>query len=131
VPDFAHQVVIAERGGSTEINVGNLASKRDYTDVRDIVRAYRLLVESENTADEIFNICSGSSISCQTILDTLFELSDAKLTVVQDPSKIRPSDIIEIVGDHSKLTKKTGWVPTYSLQDTLADALNDWRSREA
>lgn len=129
VPDFTKQVVAAERGKSSEILVGNLDAKRDYTDVRDIVRAYRLLIEAEGTDNQIFNICSGISIGCELLLNTLLGLSEAKITVKQDASRMRPADIVEIIGDHSKITSITGWEPTYSLEQSLQDALQDWRGR--
>lgn len=129
VPDFAKQIVSGERGEISEIMVGNLSAKRDYTDVRDISRAYRLLVESDNTNGKTFNICSGNSVSGQEILDSLLAKSNAKLNVVQDPARMRPSDIQEIIGDHSSITAETGWQPQIPLDQTLSDALEDWRSK--
>ena len=129
VPDFVQQIVVAERGGKKEILVGNLDAKRDYTDVRDIVRAYRLLAEAKDVANETYNVCSGNSVSCQELLDTLLSMSKVQLTVKQDQEKMRPADIVEIVGSHSKITSKTGWKPTFTLEHSLQDALKDWRSR--
>lgn len=126
VPDFAQQIVAGEKGEQTEMKVGNLEAKRDYTDVRDIARAYRLLVE-QGVSGEVYNICSGNSVSGQEILDRLLARSVAKLAIKQDPDRMRPSDIAEIVGDHSKITKDTGWQPEISLDQTLEDALEDWR----
>lgn len=129
VPDFAKQVVEAEKGEIKEIMVGNLDAKRDYTDVRDIVRAYRLLIESEKTVNNTYNICSGNSVSGKEILDGLLEQSKVNVSVVQDPARMRPSDTLEIIGVHSKITNDTGWEPKISLDQTLKDALQDWRSR--
>jgi len=129
VPDFAKQVVESEKSEINEIMVGNLDAKRDYTDVRDIVRAYRLLIESEKTVNNTYNICSGNSVSGKEILDGLLEQSRARVSVVQDPARMRPSDTPEIIGDHSKITKDTGWEPKIGLDQTLKDALEDWRNR--
>jgi GDP-4-dehydro-6-deoxy-D-mannose reductase len=129
VSDFVKQIVEAENGEIKEIMVGNLDAKRDYTDVRDIVRAYRLLVESGKTVNNTYNICSGNSVSGKEILDGLLMQSEANVTIGQDPARMRPSDTPEIIGDHSKITTDTGWEPTISLDQTLLDALDDWRSR--
>lgn len=130
VPDFAQQIVAAERGEVTEMMVGNLDARRDYTDVRDIVRAYRLLVESDKK-DQVYNICSGNSVSGKEILELLLAKSMARLAITQDPARMRPSDNPEIVGDHTKLTRDTGWEPIIPIEKTIEDALEDWRSRES
>ena len=111
-----------------KISVGNLDAKRDYTDVRDIVRAYRLLIE-HGISGETYNICSGNSYSGKEILEGLLAKSIAKVAITQDPSRMRPSDIQEIVGNHDKITNDTGWHPSISLDQTLSDALEDWRQR--
>ena len=128
VPDLAKQIIEAENNKITEIKVGNLDAKRDFTDVRDIVRAYRLLIESNKTS-EVYNICTGNSVSGKEILSKLLLKSTIKIDIVEDPERMRPSDIPEIIGDHSKLTLDTGWTPKYDLDQTLVDALNDWRTR--
>jgi len=129
VPDFAKQIVAVERGEATSMAVGNLEAKRDYTDVRDIVKAYRLLVESNNTTGKIYNISSGNSVSGNDILQTLLSLTDAKVEITQNPDLMRPSDIPEIIGNHQRITDDTNWQPTIPLKQTLQDALNDYRSR--
>ena len=128
VPDLTKQIIDGERGRTTEISVGNLDAKRDYTDVRDIARAYRLLIEHD-AKGQTYNICSGNSVSGNEILEMLLAKSAVELTVKLDQSRMRPSDIPEIVGDHSKLTKDTGWEPEYNINQTIEDALADWRSR--
>lgn len=128
VPDLTKQIVDGEEGKTTKISVGNLDAKRDYTDVRDIVRAYRLLIEHD-AKGQIYNICSGNSVSGNEILKMLLAKSAVELTVKLDQARMRPSDIPEIVGDHSKLTKDTGWKPEYNINQTIEDALADWRSR--
>ena len=111
-----------------EISVGNLDAKRDYTDVRDVVRAYRLLIERGKNG-EVYNICSETAYSGQQILDTLISKSLVRIKIVQDPTRMRPSDTPDIYGDHSKITKDTGWQPKINFKDTLNDALEDWRKR--
>lgn len=128
VPDLAKQVVAAEQGEVSQIQVGNLEAKRDYTDVRDIARAYRLLIE-QGESGETYNVCSGVSHSGQDILDTLLSLSGTSPEITQEPSRMRPSDTPNIYGDSSKLRDATGWSPSFDLRQTLVDALEDWRSR--
>lgn len=129
VPDLAQQVVAVTNGKKTGVLVGNLDSKRDYTDVRDIVRAYRLLLE-KGQAGETYNICSGVPTSGHQILDGLTEAAGIKPTIAQDPDKMRPSDIAVLSGSHDKLTKDTGWQPEIPLETTLADVIADWRTRD-
>lgn len=128
VPDLAQQIVDVTRGEKEEILVGNLEAERDYTDVRDIVRAYRLLIE-KGRSGEIYNICSGIAVSGHEILDALAKVADCKPTIKQDPSKMRPSDTPVLYGSHDKLTADTGWQPEIQLETTLSDVIADWRSR--
>jgi GDP-4-dehydro-6-deoxy-D-mannose reductase len=128
VPDLTKQVVDAERGLAEKIMVGNLEAKRDYTDVRDIARAYRLLLE-KGKSGEAYNICSGVSHSGQEMLDLILAKAGSKVIVEQDPARMRPSDTPDIYGSHEKLTIDTGWQPEIPLETTLADVLADWRSR--
>lgn len=128
VPDLAQQIIEGEKGKTKEICVGNLDARRDFTDVRDIVNAYRLLIESD-VESGIFNVCSGNSISGKELLDMMLARSLARLAIVSDPSKMRPADIQEITGDHTKITSATGWLPQHSLEQTIDDVLADWRSR--
>lgn len=128
VPDLAKQIVQAEKGAIREISVGNLDAKRDYTDVRDIVRAYRLLIE-KGVNGETYNICSGKSVSGHKILEGLLKHSDTKPKVIPDSAKMRPSDTKDIYGDISKISKDTGWKPRIDIEKTLGDCMDDWRSR--
>ncbi len=128
VPDFAEQIIKVEKGEAQEVMVGNLDAKRDYTDVRDIVRAYRLLLDKGNSG-EVYNICSGTARSGHEILDGLLKASDGHAEVKQDPAKMRPSDTPEIYGSHDKLAADTGWQPEIKLETTLADVIADWRKR--
>ncbi|HWB39278.1 MAG TPA: GDP-mannose 4,6-dehydratase [Candidatus Saccharimonadales bacterium] len=128
VPDIADQIVKVEKGEASEILVGNLDAKRDYTDVRDIVRAYRLLIESGKSG-EIYNLCTGKARSGHEILEGLLNAAHDEIAVKQDPARMRPSDTPEIYGSHDKLTADTGWQPEIDLQTTLADVITDWRNR--
>ena len=128
-PAFARQIASIEEGqAEAVIYVGNLESKRDFTDVRDIVRAYQLIVE-KGQPGEAYNIASGVSRSIRHLLDTLLGLTDTKIEVRVDPARLRPVDVPEIRGDSSKLRRHTGWQPALSFEQTLHDVLADWRQR--
>lgn len=125
--DFASQIAAVEAGQQEPVMwVGNLAAERDFTDVRDVVRAYHLLLE-RGTAGEAYNVCSGTSRSIRALLDTLLSFSSAEIEVRQDPARMRPSDVPRHVGNASKLRAATGWQPTIPFERTLLDILNDWR----
>lgn len=128
VANLAYQVVRAEAsaGQIKEIKVGDLSSKRDFTDVRDVVKAYAKLV-AKGQLGEVYNVCSGRSVSGQEILEKLISQAGVKIVVKFDKSKARPSDNAELRGDHSKLTSATNWMPTIALDKTLEDTLNYWR----
>jgi GDP-4-dehydro-6-deoxy-D-mannose reductase len=128
VPDLAQQIVEVEKGSKKNISVGNLESERDYTDVRDIVRAYRLLIE-KGSSGEVYNICSGKASSGKQILSGLLNHATIKPEITRDSSKMRPSDIPLSYGSHDTLTKDTGWQPEISLDKTLSDVMADWRDR--
>lgn len=128
VPDVAQQIIAVEKGESDSIMVGNLDAKRDYTDVRDIVRAYRLLFE-KGVAGRTYNICSGTSVSGHNIVTGLIKASGSNPEIKQDPERMRPSDAPDIFGNHDLLTADTGWTPTIDLDTTLADVIADWRNR--
>lgn len=128
VPDLTKQIVAFERGEAKEVLVGNLDAKRDYTDVRDIATAYRLLIEKGRTS-ETYNICSGRSLSGHKILSLIQEASGSSAPVAQDPNKMRPSDTPDIYGSHDKLTQDTGWEPRINIGQTVADVVADWHSR--
>jgi GDP-4-dehydro-6-deoxy-D-mannose reductase len=128
VPDLAQQIIEAEKGAAQSIKVGNLEAKRDYTDVRDIARAYRLLLE-KGTPGEVYNVCSGTALSGQQILEGLAQAANLMPAVEQDPAKMRPGDTPELRGSHDKLTHDTGWQPEIALESTLADVIADWRTK--
>jgi len=131
VPAFCKQIAAIEAGRSENngvIKVGNLDAKRDFTDVRDIVKAYHLLIE-KGTPGEIYNVGSGTSMAIKDILDELITLSKAEITIQQDPSRMRPSDTPVIEADISKLTSCTSWHPAIPLSATLSDILTEWRMK--
>ena len=126
--DFAKQVAMIEKGlQEPVIRVGNLEAKRDFTDVRDMVRAYVMLLEN-GVAGEAYNIGSGVSHKIQEILDILVGLSNTSILVEVDPTKLRPSDVPEIVSDNTKVSAVIDWKPMISLEQTLKDTLDYWRS---
>lgn len=130
VSDFAKQIVDIEKGKQEPVvKVGNLEAKRDFTDVRDMVKAYTLLME-KGEAGEVYNIGSGVSHKIQDILDMLIGLSTVQISVQTDPTKLRPSDVPEIVSDNTKMAEITGWEPEISLETTLKDTLDYWRNIE-
>lgn len=129
VPDFASQVAKISSGALEPIvRVGNLQAERDFTDVRDIVRAYRMLSES-GSPGESYLVCSGASVSIQQILDTLIKISGIKVEVVKDPDRYLPLEIPVIYGNNAKIARQTGWQPTISLGQSLSDAYSEWRAR--
>jgi GDP-4-dehydro-6-deoxy-D-mannose reductase len=128
VPDVAQQIVAVEKGVAETVLVGNLDAQRDYTDVRDIVRAYRLLLE-KGVAGETYNICSGKPVNGHDIVQGLLAAADSDAQIVEDPEKLRPSDNPVIYGDNSKIVTATGWQPEFTLDQTLHDVITDWRSR--
>jgi GDP-4-dehydro-6-deoxy-D-mannose reductase len=128
VPDLTQQVVAVAKGESSELLVGNLEAKRDYTDVRDIARAYRLLLE-RGRPHETYNVCSGVAYSGEELLEAILKVAACKPEIKQDPAKMRPSDTPELYGSHGKLSKDTGWQPQISLEETLKDVVADWQSR--
>lgn len=128
IPDFASGIVAVERGEQTCLRVGNLTAKRDFTHVRDVVRAYRLIAE-KGQAGEVYNVGSGTTYSAQEILDKLCALSDFKIPVEQDPSKMRPSDTPVICCDHSKLSEHTGWKTEISIDEILCEVIRYWRKQ--
>lgn len=127
--DFASQIASIESGRQAPvIKVGNLASQRDFTDIRDVVKAYRLLMEKAPLG-EVFHIASGRAVSIQSILDKLLQLSTVTITVEKDPTRLRPSDVPIMVGDASKLKVLTGWEATIPLDQSLSDVLTYWREQ--
>ena len=128
IPDFAAGIVRVEKGLTDKLRVGNLTAKRDFTHVRDVVRAYRLVAE-KGKSGEVYNVGSGTTHSAQEILNKLLAMACCPISVEQDPAKMRPSDTPIICCDHGKLTKDTGWEPEIPLEIILLDTLQEWRFR--
>ena len=126
LPGFLVPDVIEQLKKGDAVKVGNITTKRDYTDVRDIARAYRLLATAPTLNHTIYNACSGRSVVGEEIVATLLKVSgNEDLEVVTDESKFRPTDDIDIYGDSSRLQQDTGWKPEKSLPDTLLDSWNN------
>ena len=123
---LARQVAEVEAGIKPAVEVGNLEVVRDFTDVRDVVRAYRLLA-SKGDPGEIYNLGSGRGTRLADALETLRGLAGAPIEVRVDPARVRPVDQPLLVADASKLRAATGWEPRFSIEATLADMLDDWR----
>ena len=129
VPDFARQVARIEVGLQDPIvRVGDLSARRDFTDVRDVVRAYVLALE-RGTPGAVYNIGSSRSHTIREILDTLLRLSRCSVRVEVDAKYLRPSDVREAVCDCRRLHADTGWEPTIGLEQSLRDVLDYWRER--
>ncbi len=124
VPALASRIVRAIGDGESWIPVGNLAAKRDLTDVRDVVRAYRLLV-LEGIPGSVYNVCSGRAVAIEEVTRRLLELSGADLELRTDPSLVRPIDVPVLEGDPGMLERRTGWRPEIELDRTLTDVLVD------
>jgi GDP-4-dehydro-6-deoxy-D-mannose reductase len=128
-PDFAQQIAEVEAGlREPVVRVGNLDARRDFTDVRDVVRAYHLAI-TMGQAGEVYNIGSGQAHSIQELLDILLAMSTAPITVERDSARMRPSDMPLVVADCSKFRAQTGWQPVIPFKDTLRDVLDYWRAQ--
>ncbi|HYZ97519.1 MAG TPA: GDP-mannose 4,6-dehydratase [Acidimicrobiales bacterium] len=127
-PSLAARIARNERDGGEEVPIGNMTPRRDVTDVRDVVRAYRLLVE-RGEPGEAYNVCTGRAVAVKEIADLLLGMARRPMRLVSDPALERPVDIPVLVGDNTRLARATGWSPTIPLERTLADVLADWRSR--
>lgn len=130
VPAFARQVARIEAGQQEPIvRVGNLDARRDFTDVRDIVRAYeQAALQCE--PGEVYNVGSGEAIAIRDILDMLIELSNVPIDIELDPTRVRPIDVPVIACDASRFRAQTGWEPQIPIKQSLADVLFEWRQQE-
>lgn len=128
-PAFAIQIAQIEQGQQEPVmSVGDLSAYRDFTDVRDIVRAYYLLME-HGQPGEAYNVASGKARSVQSLLDTLLSLTDFSILVKTDVNRLRPNRVPILEGDITRLQQATGWQPTISFEQTLLDILQDCRQR--
>jgi GDP-4-dehydro-6-deoxy-D-mannose reductase len=127
--NFARQIAEAEKGlREPAILVGNLEAVRDFTDVRDMVRAYWLALD-RGEPGEVYNVCSGRGYTIRNVLDILRGLAQTKVEVRPDPSRLRPSDVEVLIGDCTRFQRLCGWRPTISLEVCLKDLLDYWRQR--
>jgi GDP-4-dehydro-6-deoxy-D-mannose reductase len=129
--NFARQVAEVEQGRVEPVVLtGNLEARRDFLDVRDVVRAYRLAFDYAEPG-EVYNLASGHAYRIGDMLDKLLAFSTASIEVRNDPARMRPSDVPVHVGDASRFRAATGWEPTFPIDVSLRDTLEDWRSRLA
>ncbi len=129
ISSFARQIALIEAGVCEPVmKVGNLEAKRDFMDVRDTVRAYRMVME-HGAGGASYNVCSGRAYAVSEILDKLLGISGADIRVERDPGRQRPSDIPLLLGDNTKLREETGWEPLIGIDETLSDTLDYWRAR--
>ena len=127
--DFSKQIARIEAGlQDAIIEVGNLAAERDFSDVRDVVRAYRLIMQ-HGEAGEVYNVASGKTYSIQQLLNILLGYSRVPIKIQRDESRMLPIDVLVVRGDASRLYKLTGWKPDTPFETTLLDVLHDWRER--
>ena len=126
VPALSKRIVDAARTGDQDLSVGTLTTRRDFTDVRDVVRAYRLLIE-HGVSGEIYNICSGTDESIAEIVAMLLEIVGLNLNLVSDQSLIRPVDVPVLRGECSKVFATTGWKSEISLHHTLVDVVESFQ----
>ncbi|AEI41873.1 GDP-mannose 4,6-dehydratase [Paenibacillus mucilaginosus] len=127
--NFSKQIAEIEKGIKPPvIHVGNLQAKRDFTDVRDIVRGYWLALEKGDPGDD-YNIASNTCWTIEEMLNLLLSYSKVEVQVQEDPARLRPSDVEILLGDYSKFHQKTGWKPEIPFEQTMLDLLNYWRDR--
>jgi len=127
--NFAKQIVeIEKKKREPVIFVGNLDARRDFSDVRDVVRAYWLATE-KCLPGEVYNISSGKALSIKEMLDLLLKISKVKVEIKQDSARMRPSDVNVLLGDNTKFCKQTGWKPEIPFEQTLKDLLEYWRGK--
>lgn len=129
-PGIALRVARNEREGKDQVEVGNLTPRRDFTDVRDVVRAYRLLALSGEPG-ETYQVCSGVDVSIGELAEALVSQARSPMELVADPDLQRPVDLPVLRGSYDKLAAATGWAPQIPLDETLADLLADARTRLA
>lgn len=130
IGSWTRQIAELETTGGGALKVGDLSGKRDITDVRDVVRAYRALLDPSVPA-EAYNVSSGSVVSMQEIVEKLVAMAQVPIDIEVDPSRSRPTDLPVVCGDASKLAAATGWKPRIPLDQTLAEALEHTRAAVA
>ena len=125
--DWARQIALAEAGRAEPVvSAGNLQIRREFGDVRDVIKAYIAVVE-KGEPGEAYNVATGEAHELRSVLDLLVEMADTELRVVVDPEKLRPIDFPVLYGSAAKLERLTGWKPEYRIEDTLRAILDYWR----
>jgi GDP-4-dehydro-6-deoxy-D-mannose reductase len=125
--DFARQVVEIERGArAPELSVGSLRPRRDFSDVRDVVRAYRDILRLGESG-EVYNICSGRAVAIGEIVEMLVSTSGREIAVVERSDRLRGTEVEEVRGDFGKIEKAVGWRPSIPMEKTLEDLIEYWR----
>lgn len=129
VPALAEQIARAVRTGADRLSTGNLEARRDISDVRDVVRAYRLLLIGGEPGG-VYNICRGEAVSIREVAERLLSIAGVDLPIVVDPERVRPVEIPELRGDRHRIERAVGWKPEVPLERTLADVLAYWQRLE-
>ena len=129
IPSFARQIAEASAAGKREIELrtGNLEVRRDFTDVRDVVRAYRLLLD--RAAPDTYNVCSGRSVELREVVRRLAEQAGVEVATRVDPERLRDGEVMDAYGSPDRLRAATGWEPEIGIDRTVADVLSWWRDR--
>jgi GDP-4-dehydro-6-deoxy-D-mannose reductase len=127
VPALAKRIAEAKKSGAASLRVGTLTTRRDFTDVRDVVVAYRRLI-AEGVPGTMYNVCSGQDVAISEVAECLLTLAHADLELVTDPDLVRPVDVPVLRGDAGRLHAATGWKPSIPLATTLADVLTSWEA---
>jgi GDP-4-dehydro-6-deoxy-D-mannose reductase len=127
VPALAKRIVEARRTGARSLRVGTLSTRRDFTDVRDVAAAYRLLME-HGSPGTVYNVCSERDVAMSEVAAQLLALAGIALGLETDPELVRPVDVPVLRGDAGSLRRATGWQPTIPLATTLADVLSSWEA---
>lgn len=127
-PAIASAIARNESTGGNEIPIGDLSPRRDFTDVRDVARAYRLLM-TEGEPGDVYCVCSGRDVAIKELADILVSMAESPMTLVSDPERLRPVDIPVLRGSSDKLRAATGWEPEHSIRDTLTDLMAECRQR--
>ncbi len=128
ISDFCKGIIAIEKGEKKELAVGNLTHIRDFTDIRDAVKAFEIMATADHHYS-VFNICSGKGVKLSDLLDILISLSKAPVKITQDSSKMRPADDRVIIGNPERL-ESLGYKPQFSLEDTLQATLDYWRTQD-
>lgn len=124
IPSFIQQLVKISKGEQNELKVGNIDVVRDFLDVRDVVDAYYRILKHSKTR-EVYNVCSGKGIRLRDIINTVSKQLNITPNIVIDKDRIRPNEIMSVVGDNTKIKTELGWEPQYTLEKTITDMVKD------